>query len=97
MKKRLNSIEFQVFSFDYMGKNKSQMFEKLRFLCVVLCGSPKPNLPERTRGLPVYFPCILGHAPENRVGTLKAYGVGKPCLTQSGSRGTRCCDPGFCI
>ena len=42
-----------------------------RCVCV-LCGSPKPDLPEHTRGLLIYFPGILGHAPENRVGTLKA-------------------------
>ena len=41
-------------------------------LCCVLCGSPEPYLREHTWGLRVYFPSILGHAPENRVGTLKA-------------------------
>ena len=38
----------------------------------VVYGSPEADLPERTPGLLIYFPSILGHAPENRVGTLKA-------------------------
>ena len=44
------------------------------FACFVfvLCGSPKPDLPEHTQGLLIYGPSILRHAPENRVRTLKA-------------------------
>ena len=37
----------------------------------VLCGSPKPDLREHTLGLLIYLTSILGHTPENRVGTLK--------------------------
>ena len=52
----------------------SLMITCIRHTCVVvvLCGSLEPDLQRHTEGLLIYFPSILGHAPDDRMGMLKA-------------------------
>ena len=57
---------------EFVSMSATILAYNLVVFVVVLCVSPKPNLPEHILYILIYFPSIMEHAPENRVGILKA-------------------------